>query len=221
VSGDRRSVGGVVGLIEAVPMRWPSVELSAETAQGPRRVETSELERARQQGRAEGLAETQALRDQLAALCRSLAAQRQDIVEELAGAVVDAALVVIEAWLEASDADRQARLAPVVSRWVRDVGAEIAAVAQVSPGDVAALRAVVAELPIELPIEVRADPQLSPGDIRLRCEHALIELRWRDRLGELRETLIAMMAVTAATETQRGSHAPSAAAEPQRPASPA
>jgi flagellar biosynthesis/type III secretory pathway protein FliH len=194
-SGERRR-GGAHG--EAVPVRWPSVELSAETAHGPRRAEASELERARQQGRAEGLAETRELREQLAALCRAAVAQRQVLVEELATSVVDAALVVIEAWLEASDPDRQARLAPVVIRWVRDVGAELAAVAQVSPGDVAALRAAVAELPIDLPIEVRADPELAPGDIRLRGERALIEVRWRDRLGELRDELIAMMSAPAA-----------------------
>lgn len=194
-SGERRR-GGALG--EAVPVRWPSVELSAETAHGPRRAEASELERARQQGRAEGLAETRELREQLAALCRAVVAQRQVLVEDLAGAVVDAALVVIESWLEASEPDRQARLAPVVIRWVRDVGAEFAAVAQVSPGDVAALRAAVAELPIDLPIEVRADPELAPGDIRLRGERALIELRWRERLGELRDDLIAMMSAPAA-----------------------
>jgi flagellar biosynthesis/type III secretory pathway protein FliH len=198
--GDSRRAAG---FDEAVPVRWPSVELSAETAQGPRRADASELERARMQGRAEGLAETQALRDQLAALCRAVAAQRQALIEELAESVVDAALVVIDAWLEASDADRQARLAPVVIRWVRDVGAEVAAVAQVSPGDVAALRAVVAELPIDLRIEVRADPELSPGDIRLRGERALIELRWRDRLGELREVLVAMMSAASPAPGER------------------
>lgn len=194
---------------EVSPVRWPSVELVGEPAGAPsshaapaspaaaaplpgRRLDSAELERARQQGLAEGRAETAGLRDELAALCRELAAQRRAILDELAGAVVDAALLVIETWLEASEPDRQARLAPVVIRWVREVGAEMAAVAQVAPRDVDALRAAVAELPIDLPIEVRADPELLPGDLRLRGERSIIELRWRERLGELREELIAM-----------------------------
>lgn len=185
------------------PVRWPSVELISEpplSSAAGRRLEPSELERARQQGLAEGRAEIAALRGELAALGRELAAQRRAILDELAGAVVDASLLVIETWLEASDADRQARLAPVVIRWVRDVGAEMAAVAQVAPRDVEALRAAVAELPIDLPIEVRADPELPPGDLRLRGERSLIELRWRERLGELREDLIAMWREPAAPD---------------------
>lgn len=205
--GRRLAMPGSRAQGEVSPVRWPSVELMGEAPAGAaplsapsapssaatgRRLDSAELERARQQGLAEGRAETAALRDELAALGRELAAQRRAILDELAGAVVDTALLVIETWLEASEPDRQARLAPVVIRWVREVGAEMAAVAQVAPREVEALRAAVAELPIDLPIEVRADPELLPGDLRLRGERSIIELRWRERLGELREELIAM-----------------------------
>lgn len=174
--------------------------------------ELLEVERARQLGRLEGLAETQALRRELAALCRALAEQRQALAAELAEAIVEVALVVVEAWLEGGDADRRARLAPVVARWTREIGAETLAIAQVAPDDAAALRELVGELRIE----VRADPELLPGDVRLRSERSLLELRWRERLAELRGELVATLreaavAAPSSLATSAASGPPSAA----------
>lgn len=154
---------------------------------------TAESERARQQGRAEGLAETAALRQQLAELCAQMAAERQESARELGRAAVDAALTIMAAWLEGDEAERRARLSPVVARWSREVGEERSSVAHVALVDEAALREVIADLPIE----VRVDPELSAGDVRLRSERAMIELRWGERLAELREELLAMYAEAA------------------------
>lgn len=211
--------------LEPVPLRWPHLAASGEPQRSARdedhplteahprtnggghgegsRVE-QELERARQLGRVEGLAETQALRRELAALCRVLAEQRRALAAELSESIVDVALVVVEAWLEGGDADRRARLLPVVARWVRELGAETLAIAQVAPDDAAVLR----ELVVDLRIEVRADPGLSPGDVRLRSERSLLELRWRDRLGELRGELIAMLREAPASPASPGGEPP-------------
>ena len=181
--------------IAPVPLRWPhlaepgalsgvAVQMSAGAA---------ESERAWQRGRAEGLAETAGLRQQLAELCAQMAAERQASAGELGRAAVDAALTIMAAWLEGDEAERRARLAPVVARWSREVGGQPPAVAHVAPVDAAALRGAVAGLPIE----VRVDPELSAGDVRLRSERAMIELRWRERLAELREELLAMYAEAA------------------------
>ncbi len=186
-----------------VPMRWPN--LSAESgasmpagaagsaAPGGWSAGAAELERARQQGRAEGLAETAALRQQLVELHAQLAAQHQDRGRQLGRAAVDAALVIIEAWLEGDETDRRARLSPVVERWSSALGAGGPLVAWVAAADEGALRDVVAGLGIE----VRVDPELLPGDLRLRGERAMTELRWEERLSELREALLAMYAEAA------------------------
>jgi Flagellar assembly protein FliH len=150
--------------------------------------ELAALEAARAQGYAQGLAETGRLRNQLAALCHARQHQTLDF-DRLADAVVDAALIVIETWLESCDDDRRARLAPVVHRWIHEVGADVPAVAQVAACDVAAMRSVLGDIPIE----VIADASLMPGDVRLRADHTAIELRWRDRLLELREDLVQLV----------------------------
>jgi flagellar biosynthesis/type III secretory pathway protein FliH len=178
------------------PIRWPEiVALEAEPkvrdahAEITRTlVEAAGQDQGRERGRAEGLAETRALRAELTDLCEALRSHRRESLADLGHAAVDAAVVIVEAWLEASDGDRCARLAPVVARWVREVG-DVAAVVQVAPGDVSAMREVVGDLPLE----VYADHTLDPGDVRLRGDRMAIELRWRERLAELRAELITMM----------------------------
>lgn len=231
--------------VEPVPLRWPHLEpvgegrrgrgergergerVEREAAEGATLggAEPGEVERARQLGFASGLAETQALRRELEALCRGLSERRQTLASELAEAIVDVALVVVEAWLEGGDADRRARLSPVVARWTREIGAETLAIAQVAPDDAAALR----ELVSELRIEVRADPELLPGDVRLRSERSLLELRWRERLTELRGELVATLREASpapASPPLAAASAPSpddgfAAIDPSGPARPA
>jgi flagellar biosynthesis/type III secretory pathway protein FliH len=186
--------------VSPVPMRWPNLSAEASAsmpagaaglgATGGWSAGAAELERARQQGRAEGLAETAALRQQLVELHAQLAAQQQDVRRQLGSAAVDAALVIIEAWLEGDEADRRARLLPVVERWANALGVGGPLVAWVAAADEVALRDVVAGLGIE----VRVDPELLPGDLRLRGERAMTELRWDERLSELREALLAMYA---------------------------
>ncbi len=201
------SLVGGEGTPAPVPIRWPQLARAAELGGGEPAggaaallsAAAAELERARQEGRAEGLAETARLRQQLAALLGNLAERRVARDRELGYAVVEGALAVIETWLEGSELDRRARFAPIVLRWAREVGAEAPTVAQVAPGDVAALREAIGELPIE----VRADPGLLPGDVQLRSERALVELLWRERLGELREELMQMFREQAAGQPAR------------------
>ena len=114
---------------------------------------------------------------------------QQRSLDWLASAALDASMVVIEAWLEASEPDRRARLRPVLERWVREVGASQLAAARVSPVDAAAWRDLVADLPIE----VRVDSTLQPGDVQIWSERSMLQLRWRDRLAELRGELLAVL----------------------------
>ncbi|MBK7536733.1 MAG: hypothetical protein IPI49_15465 [Myxococcales bacterium] len=147
------------------------------------------LAAARAQGKADALAELSTQRRRLRALCSELMGLQQRSLDWLASAALDASMVVIEAWLEASEPDRRARLRPVLERWVREVGASQLAAARVSPVDAAAWRDLVADLPIE----VRVDSTLQPGDVQIWSERSMLQLRWRDRLAELRGELLAVL----------------------------
>ncbi|MEZ4362068.1 MAG: hypothetical protein R3B48_17910 [Kofleriaceae bacterium] len=147
------------------------------------------LTKAREEGFAACRAEQAAERERLLAVVGALTAEHGELLAWLGDAALDTAVVVIEAWLEGCDLDRRSRLRPVVARWVQELGDAAGAVASVAPGDVAALCAVVDGLPIE----VRADPEMAPGDISVRGERSAIELRWRARLGELRADLQGVM----------------------------
>lgn len=165
------------------------------------------LEAARERGLAEGRAAVEHQRQQLASLCAQLRKLQQRSLDWLAAAALEAAMAVIEAWLTTSEPDRRARLQPILDRWVHGVGAGTVAVARVAAADEAAWRELVGRLPIE----IQPDPAIEPGDVRIRSERSMLELRWRDRLAELRgELLAAMPAAPSGDPASAGARGPRA-----------
>lgn len=132
-------------------------------------------------GRAEGLRETEVLRARLVMLAGELERQRAAQHASFAEAIADAATTVIDAWLGASD--RTAQFTPIVRGWIDAGGAK--ATARVNPADVAAMTAAIGDAAIT----VEADPQVAPGDVRIRGEALDTTHAWRERLRELRDAI--------------------------------
>ncbi len=177
------------------PVRWrPGVVLEEESARPAPDPEV--LQAAREAGRAEARAELRIERERLVQLCASLHSLQRRSLDWLAAAALEVSQVVIEAWLEASDGDRRARLRPVLERWVQAIGADVIATAYVARADLEAWRDLIGELPISL----QMDPALAAGDVRLRGERSMIELHWRERLAELRGELLAALPQMPAVE---------------------
>lgn len=135
------------------------------------------------QGYAEGLAETEALRQRLADTLAALEIARGHQAADLAAMVAELSAAVIEAWLAAVPAVD--RLRPIVAGWLRD--AATPATAHVHPHDADAMRAAVGDAAIE----VVGDPAVAAGDAVI--SGAVFELRveWRERMAELRELIAA------------------------------
>lgn len=170
------------------PVRWRP-GLGVEEAAPRPAPDPSALDEARAEGRAEARAELRLERERLVQLCASLHSLQRRSLDWLAAAALEVSQVVIEAWLEASDGDRRARLRPVLERWAQAIGSDAVATAYVARVDLDAWRALIGELPIALQV----DAALAPGDVRLRGERSMIELHWRERLAELRGELLAAL----------------------------
>ena len=140
-----------------------------------------EREQAIAAGRAEGLRETEALRARLAKLVVELEGQRTVQHASFAEAIADAATTVLDAWLGATD--RTAQFIPIVRGWIDASGAK--ATAHVNPADVPAMIAAIGDAAIT----VEADPQVAPGDVRIRGEALDTTHTWRERLRELRDAI--------------------------------
>ena len=143
-------------------------------------------EQARQEGRAEGLRETEGLRARLAKLVGELESRHEAHAGKFAEAIADAATTVIDAWLGSTD--RTAQFAPLVRGWIDHAGGA-KATARVNPADVAAMTAAIGEVAIS----VEADPQIAPGDVRIRGEALDTTHTWRERLRELRDAIAAAL----------------------------
>lgn len=141
---------------------------------------------ARDRGRAEGLAESQALRDQLAEVIDALVAARAHVIAPAADAIAEVCGAVIEAWLDATD--RAALFAPIVKAWLAQ-SADPATV-RVHPADVDA----VAELIGEAPLAVVGDPGLAPGALAIRGAALEVSHDWQARLPELKTLIAAAIA---------------------------
>lgn len=137
---------------------------------------------AAERGRADGLRETDAARATLRALADELQKLRDMHIDRVAEAIADAAVVVIDAWIGASD--RRALFQPIVREWLAAAG-ETAAVARVCPADEDAIRAAIGDAAIR----VEPDPKLAPGDLELRGPAFDTTQIWRDRLPELRDAI--------------------------------
>jgi flagellar biosynthesis/type III secretory pathway protein FliH len=137
---------------------------------------------ARERGRADGLAETADLREQLTGLVEELAAVRAAVAAPAAELISELACCVVEAWTES--AERGALFAPVVRSWALRAPDQ-PATARVHPEDIAALTAVIGDAALT----VVGDPALAPGTIQIRNPTLELCHDWRARLGELRTAI--------------------------------
>ena len=134
-----------------------------------------------EEGRAEGLRETAALRETLQKLAAQLIAARDAKLASAAEAVAECAVAAIEGWV--ATAPKQELFAPVVKAWMERGGAT--ATAKVHPSGVAALTAAIGEAPIA----IEADPAMAPGDLKIRGEALDMSHAWAERLRELRDAI--------------------------------
>jgi len=139
-------------------------------------------EAARERGRADGLAETAALRDRLTGALAALVAAHGAIVAPAAELIAEIASCVIETWTQTTE--RTAMFAPLVRGWALQASGQ-PATARVHPDDVAALTAAVADAPLT----IVADPAIARG--ALEIHGTALELRhdWTTRLPELRTAI--------------------------------
>jgi flagellar biosynthesis/type III secretory pathway protein FliH len=147
-------------------------------------------------GRREGLAETEALRAKLSTLMHSLAEERRLAAATHAELVADAALTVVEAWLDRDLGDQRSRFTPLVRGWLERTGDGADTTAWAHPDDLDALRAAIGDAAITL----EADATMTRGDLRLRGRGLDLEHRWVDRLRELRHELATVLAPTLASD---------------------
>lgn len=148
---------------------------------------------ARAQGRAEGLAETAALRERLAAVLAGLSVPADQVVAPAADLVAEVATCVIEAWL--GTADPRALFAPIVQGWLARAPSQPAK-ARVNPADAPAFAAAIGDAPIT----IVPDPALAPGALELASPTLELSHDWRTRLDELRTAIAGALTEDAAAE---------------------
>jgi len=137
---------------------------------------------ARARGRADGLAETCALRDQLATAIAALATARAEIVAPAAELVTELASCVIEAWI--ANAAPGELFAPLVRSWAERAAGQ-PATAKVHPDGVAALTEAIGDAAIT----VVADPALAKGAVEIRGVTLELCHDWQARLPDLRTAI--------------------------------
>ena len=141
---------------------------------------------ARDAGRAEGLAETAALRGRLAQLIDQLAAARAAFVPPTAEVIAEIATCVVETWIGATQ--RSAMFAPIVRGFLAQAADQPATV-RVHPADAAA----IAEAIGEAPLAIAPDPQLARGALAIQGASLELVHDWQDRLAELRTAIAAAL----------------------------
>lgn len=169
---------------------------------GPTAEEIAQIiDDARAQGHAEGLAETAAMRAQLATLIDHFGRATQAVVAPTADAIADAAVCVIDAWF--GHADRAAQVAPVIRAWLdhsnekaddsEDAPTPVATV-RVPPKEVEAVRAAItdalAEAGGDARLDVVGDAKLSPGAILIASPGLELSHSWAARLPDLRAAIL-------------------------------
>jgi len=142
--------------------------------------------KARDAGRAEGLAETAALRGRLAILIDQLAAARLAIVPPAADAIAEVATCVVETWIGTTH--RSAMFAPIVRGFLAQ-SADQPAMVRVHPDDTAAITEAIGEAPLA----IASDPQLPRGALEIRSATLELIHDWKGRLAELRAAIIAAL----------------------------
>lgn len=134
-----------------------------------------------EEGRAQGLAETEQLRTKLVQMIAELDRARQAFAAPAAELIADAASAVVEGWIGATD--RAALFRPVVESWLTS-GAHNA-IARCHPADADALRGAIAEAAIT----VKPDVSIKPGDVTIADATRELAHAWEPRLRELREAI--------------------------------
>jgi len=152
--------------------------------------------RAMEDGRAAGRRETDQMRAKLVALLGEIERERASDHGRVAELVAEAAVEVIETWLDRGLEDRRDMFAPIVRGWLQKTGDGGSATAYVNPADVAAMRAAVGDAMIA----VEADAQVKPGDVRVRGATIDTTHEWRERLGELRHAIATEIANAAGAD---------------------
>ncbi|MEO8698381.1 MAG: FliH/SctL family protein [Kofleriaceae bacterium] len=162
----------------------PKLESSAPQAQfmSPSLIDVAAIRaEAIEQGRAEGLRETEALRTKLTAALEQIEATRTAMIKPAAELVANAAATIVEAWSQTTD--RKTVFAPIVAAWLaRDRGT---ATVHVHPADVSAMREAVGEATLV----VVGDPSIEAGDVMFESEAFELAHRWADRLDALRTAI--------------------------------
>jgi flagellar biosynthesis/type III secretory pathway protein FliH len=187
------------------PSPWsPKVDAAPAVDETAQRLALEKAKRdAAEQGRAEGLRETEALRGKLRQLVTELEKSREVRTDRYAEAIADAAVTSIEAWI--GKYDRAALFQPIIRAWIAAAGGATAAVARVNPADATAMKLAIGDVPIR----IEPDAKLAAGDVELRGDALDTTHVWRDRLAELRD------AIATAIETS-GSAGPRSAPEGER-----
>jgi hypothetical protein len=181
----------------AVTSPWlprPPAEASAAGA-APAAPTAAELDAlyddARAQGRADGLAETGALRARLSAVLDQLEAARAALVPPAAEAIAEIATCVVEAWI--GNLYPGLTFGPIVRSWLAHA-ADQPATARVHPDDAAALAEAIGDAPLA----ITADPSLARGALALTSGTRELVHDWRARLDDLRTAI--MTALTGVDE---------------------
>lgn len=175
-----------VAPVVVAPPPPPPCPACAERAAGDAELR-ARIARAEEDGRAEGLRETEALRARLAAVVAALERAQAAQAGAAAEAIVEVALAVC------------AELAPAAAGLDKSgVAALIAEVVGAAGGQPITLKANpddAAELGADLPEAVRleADPALAPGEIRAHGARLVIDASWAVRLAALHEPLVALL----------------------------
>jgi flagellar biosynthesis/type III secretory pathway protein FliH len=200
-----RALGAVLPALVTQPVTSPWLPRPAEpvaTAAGPSPDQAAGIaalrEDARAQGRAEGLAETAEMREELTALIAGLRAPAGEIVAPAAELVAEVAAVVIETWL--GHTDRSALFAPIVQSWLARSPSQ-PATARVNPADAAALAAAIGGAPLT----VAPDAAMSPGALEITSPTLELTHDWRTRLDELRTAVAAALTDDAQVDGSTGS----------------
>jgi flagellar biosynthesis/type III secretory pathway protein FliH len=134
------------------------------------------------EGRAQGLAETAALRETLQKLVAELGAVRAVDTTKAAETIAECAIAAIEGFV--ATAPKQELFAPVIAAWIVRAGAA-PATAKVHPSSVVALKAAIGDAPIA----IEADAAMAPGDIKIRGEALDTTHAWAERLRDLRDVI--------------------------------
>lgn len=147
----------------------PAIDLAAITAQ------------AIDDGRAEGMRETEALRGKLVQLIEELDKAREAFAVPATEMIADAATAVIESWVGATD--RKQLFAPIIGAWISS-GAKGGS-ARCHPDDAQLLREAIGEAGLE----VIPDPALRSGDLAIADATRELSHAWEPRLREIREAI--------------------------------